>query len=467
MRRIRWDKSKIHKWLADEGIHVALADEEFIGTKHKHNWTCIFGHTFPSSLDGLKQKLKESRFPCPQCKPSQKREEWVRFAFEQITCQNFPKQRPEWLVDDVTTNRLELDGYCENLALAFEYDGEQHTTHKPIFHTHEEFLDQQRRDALKDKLCKERGIALIRRKFDHDIKDSIDELVNSIRSARPQAVKQDFVDWKKFNSRIDFDLVREANDYAAGRSGECRTSEIYDVNSKIKFYCPKHDHEWELSLRLIRARPTWCNHCGYEQGAQKNKIVFDEQELIELGQQFDPPIKLLLWAGTNEHDEYLWECSSETCEFPFKMSLNDVRLRAREGLKPCPICNKKRRIQLWEMHRYAETKGGECISTAIGPDKKVKFSCHNFEHPAFELAVSQVKNDEMWCECCRDKVNKRISQKEVADLCEKHQFRLLSTYLNNTQDLDIECRKCGHKEKMNLRTMRRRNGESWCYYCAK
>ena len=60
-------------------------------------------------------------------------------------------------------NNLELDMYCEELKLAFEYDGRQHRMYVERFHkTEQVFIEQQERDVWKDAKCKELGITLIR-----------------------------------------------------------------------------------------------------------------------------------------------------------------------------------------------------------------------------------------------------------------------------------------------------------------
>ena len=57
---------------------------------------------------------------------------------------------------------MELDGYCEALKLAFEFNGPQHYVFYPKYHkTQMDFLDQLERDKLKLKLCKKHGITLI------------------------------------------------------------------------------------------------------------------------------------------------------------------------------------------------------------------------------------------------------------------------------------------------------------------
>lgn len=75
----------------------------------------------------------------------------------------FKKVRPDWLRNPSSGRCLELDGYCEELSLAIEYDGVQHYQWPNfIGMTKEEFLKQRDRDEIKVKACLERNICLIR-----------------------------------------------------------------------------------------------------------------------------------------------------------------------------------------------------------------------------------------------------------------------------------------------------------------
>ena len=76
--------------------------------------------------------------------------------------QHFPSIRPDFLKNPNTGYNLELDGYCENLKLAFEYQGVQHYKFIPYWHkTREIFEEQQERDEMKYKMCVKNGITLI------------------------------------------------------------------------------------------------------------------------------------------------------------------------------------------------------------------------------------------------------------------------------------------------------------------
>ena len=120
---------------------------------------------------------------CPKCSNgSSTTEEKVREIFERLTNKQFPTVRPNFLKNPETKMNLELDGYCEELKLAFEYDGEYHY----IEYQHRKglLIKQQHRDAIKDTLCKNAGVELIRINYldkpnlEEIIKNKIKEKIN-------------------------------------------------------------------------------------------------------------------------------------------------------------------------------------------------------------------------------------------------------------------------------------------------
>jgi hypothetical protein len=86
-------------------------------------------------------------------------ESQVRRVFERVLGEKFPKRRPRWLIFD--GSRLELDGYCRNLNLAFEYQGEYHYAFVEPHHRDKTLESVQTVDAVKLDLCKARGVNLI------------------------------------------------------------------------------------------------------------------------------------------------------------------------------------------------------------------------------------------------------------------------------------------------------------------
>lgn len=117
---MQWECSKLHTWLAI-----------FANIKRKNSW-------------------------CPHC-ASYKTEKMARETFNHLTGEKFIKCRPTWL------EGLELDGYCKELNLAFEYNGQQHYEYIEFFHRgdNDNFIIQVENDIKKRRILKEKGIYLI------------------------------------------------------------------------------------------------------------------------------------------------------------------------------------------------------------------------------------------------------------------------------------------------------------------
>lgn len=92
-----------------------------------------------------------------------------RQIFERLFGKRFDKIRPAFLTNPKTGRRLELDGYNSTIrtkigmGLAFEYDGRQHSELSTRFHrSAKDFVYQVQKDFFKDRVCRQRGIYLIR-----------------------------------------------------------------------------------------------------------------------------------------------------------------------------------------------------------------------------------------------------------------------------------------------------------------
>lgn len=91
-----------------------------------------------------------------------KNETRCREIFEKLFRVPFVSIRPTFLKNHSTGRNLELDGYNEQLKLAFEYNGMQHYKYSPKFHRKEEdLIKQKERDVLKKQKCKDNNITLI------------------------------------------------------------------------------------------------------------------------------------------------------------------------------------------------------------------------------------------------------------------------------------------------------------------
>jgi hypothetical protein len=124
-------------------------------TRTHLGFTCAQGHTWTSRPD----HILDGHW-CPYCQDLSGEaacREWLEGHFQRP----FSKAWPLWLRPS-KRRKLQLDGYNEELGLAFEYQGAQHYRHTPWFHrTPMAFTAQLTRDAEKRRLCEAHGVYLI------------------------------------------------------------------------------------------------------------------------------------------------------------------------------------------------------------------------------------------------------------------------------------------------------------------
>ena len=129
---------------------------EYKNNRQKLLFQCTKGHTWMMSADVMKRGQW-----CTICS-ARIGERTCREYFEKLFNKKFIRERPKWLINPITKHLLELDGYCEELKIAFEYNGLQHYKSQPNFyHRNRSFQQQKRDDKNKKLLCKKNGVILI------------------------------------------------------------------------------------------------------------------------------------------------------------------------------------------------------------------------------------------------------------------------------------------------------------------
>lgn len=336
-------------------------------------WKCAFEHVWTASLDNVKNKNTW----CPECKTNHG-ELITRGIFNILFNENFEKRRPTWL------NGLELDGYCEKLNLAFEYDGIQHFQFIEYFHkTQENFEKCLMRDKLKNILCKKRGVILIRIPFwikYEDIKSYIVEKCQKLKIEIPNNVDIDYKRLLNVNKTNNDELNRIKK--IVEEKGGTVLSNVYVNNlTKLTIKCGK-DHIFEMSPLSLKL-DYWCLAC-------KKKKKHTIEEMNELAAKHKG--KCLSKKYINNRTHLKWKCKKKHV---FSMI---PRLVMKNHW--CPKCRSKtiKYHNLAEMKTLAKKKGGKCLSKKyISLKKKLKWKCKN-EH-IFEM-VPQYILEGSWCKFC-------------------------------------------------------------------
>ncbi len=135
-----------------ESLGGKLISTKYINCDTKYEWSCSKNHTWTATW----HMISGGNW-CPYCKKC-KTEFECKQIIEQLTGKQFNKCR----IIPFNNSKLELDGYNEELKIAFEYNGIQHYTLCNWLHkTKKEFEYQKEKDTFKKIWCKENNIKLI------------------------------------------------------------------------------------------------------------------------------------------------------------------------------------------------------------------------------------------------------------------------------------------------------------------
>jgi hypothetical protein len=245
----------------------------YINCKSPLKWECSIGHEW----NAPSVNVKNNRQWCPYCNKYVS-EGICRSYFEAIFDKKFPKTRPEWLKNN-SGCKLELDGYCEELGIAFEHQGEQHYTDVKFFSKKEYNLKNRiANDKIKAKLCKDNGIILIKIPS-LNTRTKIEDLENLII----KKISKYQIDFKiKKNVKIDYSKIygsegveklKILKNKVASKGGKLITLFYKGINAKYEIDCGK-GHIWKPTAYNIINENRWCPFCS---GCAKKDIKYCQE----------------------------------------------------------------------------------------------------------------------------------------------------------------------------------------------
>jgi hypothetical protein len=345
----------------------------------KLKWECAEGHKW----EAVPGSIQQGRW-CPQCNKFLK-EEICRTAFEQLFDEEFPKQKPKWLLNS-SGNRMELDGYCDVISVAFEYNGEQH--HRVGHHMENERLLRERMldDRLKAELCHKNGVYL----FVLSYQDNINDIANLIRE-RANLLGYD-VSHLDFDKKLDFSKIHfgktnlgRMRELAEKNGGLCLSKEYLGSGERLKWQCAE-GHTWKANPNSIR-RGSWCPVCA-------GNTKYDMEEMHRIAQSRDGRCLSKEYLGA--HVKLSWMCSKRHI---WEATPNSIRRRS--WCKQCSAVKsgKARRSSIQKMHSVAMERGGKCLSAEyVNAHTKLIWRCS--EGHEWEATPKHIVNSGSWCPVC-------------------------------------------------------------------
>jgi hypothetical protein len=213
--------------------------------------------------------INQSRW-CPECSEFHIHEERVRNILNNIFNAKFIKSYPNWNINIKTGKILELDGFSEELNIAFEYQGRQHfeaAFNKSI----EEVLMQKERDKIKKENCNNNNIKLIIIKANRhrdNYKTTMTAILDGIKKIGIKLPLNPLLDKKNeeiYNKTTNFvteKKLEECVEYAKLRNGVCLSESYVSSREKMLWKCENKDHHsWLRSYEGTIKNKTWCPSC--------------------------------------------------------------------------------------------------------------------------------------------------------------------------------------------------------------
>ena len=422
---------------------------EYVNNNTKLKWKCDYGHEWEATPSQIK-----SGSWCPECAASIG-ERICREYFEKIFDCEFPKSFPKWLISN-KGNQLELDGYCESKAIAFEHHGRQHYTKKGRFYKQaSEFKHRLKLDEEKENLCINHGIKLIivpEISFLTPLAEVFPFLKKEFEKLGIEITKSEDelnINWAKIYASPQKEEFLKIQEIARKRNGECLSNGYVNSKTKMRFRC-EHGHEWEVESNKIKSGQ-WCPICA---GNLRSTI----EEMQEIAKSRNG--ECLSTEYVNARTKLKWKCEHGH-------EWESVPDSIKQGTW-CPECAgnannaraKKRRLGIEEMQELAKSRNGICLSSEyVNANTKLKWKCeHGHE---WEATPSSIKSGS-WCPICAGTIKSTIE--EMQEIARQHKGKCLSTeYVNAHTRLKWKC-EYGHEWEAKPNHIK---SGSWCPRCSK
>lgn len=369
-----------------------LISNTYTNNSTKVEWECAVGHSWksvPASVLGNKNTLGTW---CPYCKMTSRSEAICRIYLETMFGLKFIKSRPKWLKGSKGLP-LELDGYCEELQLAFEHQGAHHYNENfRFFKKSTQGLKE--RDELKRKLCQAQGVSLIEIP-ELNTKLPIAKLENYLLSEIKEFKKESYLVpyqispelYKKSWGPRHNQELEKAKEASKSKGGRCLSTEYISSRSNLLWECSKK-HQWQAPLNNILSVESWCPICAGNQkpqdGLKKAQNLAKKHGGLCLSVEYVNARQKMKWKCKDGHE---WETAYDA---------------VRSG-KWCGICRRKETAQklrssIEEMQQIAKTRNGKCLSSEhINMQTPLKWECEKGHQ--WMARPGNVKTGN-WCRKC-------------------------------------------------------------------
>ena len=402
-----------------------LLSDNLVDRRTKYKWKCVDGHIWQTTFDNINNGGK-----CPRCSGGMN-EEKTRFIFEQLTGEKFPSN---W---KILNNRLQLDGYCENLKVAFEYQGIQHYQFNSLFHKSlNDFKNQQKRDRRKTAVCLKKEII----KIDVPYKESsshkrLTAFIYTQLISHNIRIVRETVNWDNFIRETN--KLQKLQEVAKSKDITLLSKQYWGSHHKHNWKCDKCNYEWSAKAKDVRDK-SGCAKCW----GNAKKTVEDMHELAKS--------KNLIFLST----EYIgalskskWRCKK--CGYIRISHANNIQQN-----RGCPSCSGNLPLTMDDVREYENKRNITFVSKKfINGSARHEWEC-NLCHYKWKTTLGDIKS-KTGCLMCANE-NKRLHKSDIDKLAQERGLILLSEKYYGPYEIHRwKCIKCNHISELKSSNVRR------------
>lgn len=419
-----------------------LLSKKYLGVMRKYDLECSEGHKFTKILT----KLRVGQW-CPECS-SHLYERICRYAIETMTGKPFKKAHPTWLKTH-QNKQMELDGYNDELKLAFEHQGYQHYFNKSII----------KRDKLKKTILRKHNIKLI----------EIPELTTKL----PLQALEDFLLKKLMKNKIPLsakykrfgldlnkgyirnNLITDQNRILAGSGIVCLSKTYLGIDENHQYQCLKCKHRFERSF-YSASKSQSCPNCQRGKLGTNTLKTYDEIMTSAKKVSLVPMFKYAEY----KHNTIKMKYRCTQCKTINRISLAKINMG-----NGCSTCSKNLKIRLLtntkikEMRNLAKDRNGTLVSTEyVNGRHMYDWKCKNGH--TWSASWENVKDTKSkrgsWCKECSN-IELSESRRTPIEVIQKNakamKLKILSglkNYKNGRSPIKIKCLSCGSSKQTKM-----------------
>lgn len=334
--RPREQVEQLVKWKGGEIITIN-GDGKWKGNKTSLTIRCARGHEWSATVGNLVHRDSWCSGGCQS-----------RFG-ERITCaifettfrMDFPPARPLWMpVGPSRKHRLTLDGYNDQLKMAFEYQGPHHYDDPEVMKT----------DERKQLACDKHGVRLVvvkgtKKPFPPE--NVLAQIKEAFRLARirksPELPTYDLFEHELKQLRL----------LAEKKGGTCLADVFKGWDAQYEWKCSNSDHpSWTATRYQIDKVGTWCGHCA-------GNAPLDIEKLQTWGRTNGLELLDVEYHGANA--KYRWRCSN--ADHVIERSRSNIKQSLDKGLPACTYCaGTSRIVTIDEVHTCVTSRGWKLLN---------------------------------------------------------------------------------------------------------